>query len=84
MKLSRLSIELQTYGEYRGRYLGTIAFEDREVGSVCLTLDPDLASALLATCSANIVAVSTKASQQLQKILEQSIAEAKQGPALTA
>lgn len=83
MKLKSLEIELNTYGEYRGRYLGKIRFED-DSGAVCLTLDPDLAAALLATCSANLVKVSTKAAANLAQILDQSIAEAKAGPALTA
>ena len=84
MKLRELNIELQTYGEFRGRYIGKVKFDDDAVGSICLTLDPDLALALLATCGQQIVGVSTKAAQQLRANIEMSIAEAKQGPALTA
>lgn len=84
MKLKEFNIELMTYGEFRGRYVGKIAFEDSDVGSVCMTIDPDMAQMLLAACADKIVAMTTKTAQNLQRVLEASIAEARQGPALTA
>lgn len=82
MKLKSLEIELQSYGEFKGRYLGKIKFEDEAVGAVSMVLDPAMANALLVTCSANIVAVASLGAIQLQTALDKSIAEAKQGPAL--
>ncbi len=42
MKLKRIEIELQTYGEHKGKYLGTITFEDNTSDKFTFGLTPDV------------------------------------------
>ena len=83
MKLKKLEIELKQWGAYSGRYVGEVEYEGAE-GKVCMTLSPDVSLAVLAACGANIAALTKESADQLHSAVQQSIAEAKQGPALNA
>lgn len=83
MKLQKLEIELKQWGPYSGRYVGEVEYIG-EHGKVAMTLSPEVSMTVLAACGADIARLTKASADQLHESVQQSIAEAKQGPALMA
>ncbi len=78
MKLKELNIELQTYGELKGQYVGKVEYEDNS-GKVVMNLDPEISAALLGFIGPVITKFSHKAALAVEANIFQSVQEAKAG-----
>lgn len=81
MQFKALQIERETYGEFKGKCVGTAKF-DSTFGSVSITLSPELAARVLTVCADALVNVSREAANLMtQEIIDQLPAPApvKQG-----
>ena len=81
MKLEKLEIELQTYGENVGKYETEISYEG-ERGKVKLLLDPEISKTLLAFIGPVITQFAHKQSLALERDIALSIQEADKAPTL--
>lgn len=79
MKLTDLRIELEKYGENRGKYTATIEYEG-ERGTVKLLLDSEISNALLGFIGPTITKFATKAAVEIERNLQESITAASQQP----
>lgn len=64
MILSRLEIELQRYGEMKGRHTGYAEFSG-EAGKVNLNLTPELCDKIFMVCAEGIVSTAKEAAENL-------------------
>lgn len=76
MKLTRLEIELQTYGKNEGKYMGEISYEN-DTGRTQLVLGAEISEKLLAFIGPVIISAACSVSRQLEKDLIQSVEESK-------
>jgi hypothetical protein len=79
VKLTDLRIELEKYGDNRGKYTGTIKYEG-ERGNVKLLLDPEVSNALLNFIGPVITKFATRAALDIEKNLQESVSAASQQP----
>lgn len=82
MKLKQLEIELQGWGEFKGRYVGKVSYEG-EAGSVCMTLPPEVSEVVLAAVGKQMVALTAKTATNLVSIMDESVAAARMANAQT-
>lgn len=83
MKLKLVNIEYQIWGEYKGKYLGKIEYEDKK-GAVVMTLDDKVSEALLLCIGETITRFSADAAKEIKQSIFQSIQEAKTPKAIEA
>lgn len=81
MKLKVLNVELQEYGDNRGKYIGKMEYEWSR-GNVELLLDDKISKALLGFIGPVISKFSHEACLQLENNLRQSLAEVEAGPVI--
>jgi len=79
--LQKLSIELNQYGEHKGKHTGTAAFRG-DAGTVILNLNQDHIDEIFRTCAASIIETSKAAARHLthaviehQKTLEANMGD---------
>ncbi len=83
MKLKTLNIHLQrSYEDNPGKYSGEFEWEG-ERGSVKMIINPEMSERLLAFIGPVITEFSHAACLDIERRLQQSVAEARQAPALT-
>lgn len=68
-KLKELKLEFQTYGEHKGKYCGSISFQNGDYESFQFKIRPDMAEPYIDLIAADIV----KAADQLAERLIQSL-----------
>jgi hypothetical protein len=70
MRLKRLSVELDEYGENAGKYHGQVRFIDQS-GAVEILLDNSLSAAVLKLCADSLITQAKKTADMMSaRILE--------------
>jgi len=76
MRLKKIEIELQNWGEFKGKYLGKITYEDGLCDSFQFGLTPDVCAKFLLPIAEQVISSSkelgTKLAQSFTKELEPS------------
>ena len=81
LTLDKLEIELQRWGDHKGRYIATVAYSG-ETGQVKLNLSPELSEDLMRFCGGSIKRFSESAALELNASIEASILEAEKQTSL--
>lgn len=69
MKLRRLEIEYQTWGENKGKYIGTLHFADDRNTEVKLELSPEQADKFVAFSAPVLMSAADTAAEQFKSKL---------------
>lgn len=69
--LSDLRIQLQGYGDHKGRYLATVKYKG-DAGEIALNLSPELSSDLMRFCGGSIKRFSDSAALELKAAIDES------------
>jgi hypothetical protein len=78
MQLDTLNIELQTYGENKGKYIGTVSFRDANKTEIKLILSNALAAKFIEFAAPVLMAAADDSTQQFKKKLLAAIEPTKQ------
>lgn len=65
MRLKKIEIELQGYGEHRGKYLGKIVFEDGSCDSFSFGMQPEVCAKYLLPIADQIIQSSKELGEKL-------------------
>lgn len=76
MQLKSLRIELETYGENKGKYETTITYTDPK-GEIKLVLSPELSNALLPVVANSLNRFALNGMAELEQAIRTSIEQAK-------
>lgn len=64
-RLKQISIELQKYGEFKGKYLGKITFDNEDSESFTFNIQNDMAERYLKVMANDLVAAASQLSTDL-------------------
>lgn len=78
MKLRHLDIELRTYGEEKGRYIGTLQFQDANNTEVKLELTAEQAEKFVQFSAPILMAAADNAAEQFKSKLLASLPQVAQ------
>lgn len=70
-RLKHISIEMQKYGEFKGKYLGKITFDNDESESFTFNIQNDMAERYLKIMANDLVAAASQLSTDLLNTLPQ-------------
>lgn len=69
-KLKSIQIELQTYGEYKGKYIGKVKYENDESEAFMFNLSEERCNEYLKLVSEELVAGATELGKQLAESMK--------------
>lgn len=75
MRLKRIDIELQTWGEFKGKYVGKITFEDGHTDQFTFGLTPELCAKYLTPIAHEVVSSAKELGDKLAKSFTREIEE---------
>ena len=78
MRLKKIEIELQSWGDFKGKYLGKITYEDGLCDQFQFGLTPDICAQFLRPISERIISQSKELGEKLAQSFTKELEPSKQ------